>query len=233
MKPLATVYWLRCSAVRDTDATLEAILDASERARHRRLVFADDRRRFLVAHAQTRIRLGQQLGIAPEQLRFTDSGHGKPVLIGMASGAQGALRFSLSHSGDFLALAIATDREIGVDIEALRPVPDADQLVMRFFSAAERKEYESLAIARRNAAFLSGWTRKEAFIKATGEGLSRPLDSFDVSVDPSQPARLLRVDAIPGDLSGWQLRSFDHSADFAGAVVFTGTEQEHVEWIGQ
>jgi 4'-phosphopantetheinyl transferase len=123
------------------------------------------------------------------------------------------------------ALAFATGGEIGVDIEALRAVQDAETIAAQLCSPAEWSAYASLADHEKLRGFLNWWTRKEAFVKARGGGLSQPLDTFDVSLAPGVPARLLRVSDVPGDDPGWALREFDPGPGLVGAVAFAETNE--------
>jgi 4'-phosphopantetheinyl transferase len=133
------------------------------------------------------------------------------------------LRFNLAHCDDVAAYAIGTGGEVGIDIEAVRVMSDADQLAGRFFSNAERKAYRALEPAERPIGFFNCWTRKEAFIKAQGDGFGYPLDRFDVSLAPGEEARLLRVGDEAGDACGWRMMTFCPAPGFVGALVTEGT----------
>lgn len=116
--------------------------------------------------------------------------------------------------------AFARGREIGVDVEALRALPDADDVAARFFSPREYDAYRSLEPRLRPLGFFNCWTRKEAFIKALGDGLYYPLARFDVSLAPDDPARILRVGTTPGERCGWCIETFSPAAGFVAAVVY-------------
>ena len=109
-----------------------------------------------------------------------------------------------------------------MDVEAVRTLEDADAIAARFFSARENGVYRALDPREKPLGFFNCWTRKEAFIKAIGDGLYRPLDSFDVSLAPGDLPRMLRVDHIPGDSCGWRLESFSPAEGFVAAVVTEG-----------
>lgn len=196
---------------------LVGLLSADERARAARFAFDRERRRYIVARARLRQLLGERLGAAPESLQFVYKAHGKPALARCTG--QRDLRFNLSHCGEFAAYAFAEGREVGVDIEEVRELPDADDIAMRFFSRRERSAYLRLPRRERPQGFFNCWTRKEAFIKALGEGLSHPLDTFDVSLAPGKSARLLRVHGVPASRCGWTLYSFDGAPGLVGAVA--------------
>ncbi|HET7132461.1 MAG TPA: 4'-phosphopantetheinyl transferase superfamily protein, partial [Gammaproteobacteria bacterium] len=162
-------------------------------------------------------------GVAPRAITFTYGPHGKPRLGGKHASC---LRFNVSHAGEVAALAFADRGEIGVDIEALRPVPDAEAIARGFGSMAERSAWDSLAPRQKLLGFFNWWTRKEAFVKACGGGLSAPLDTFDVSFTPGTPARLLRVAGLTGDQAGWTLHAFIPGPRLAGAVACMAEERE-------
>jgi 4'-phosphopantetheinyl transferase len=193
------------------------LLGEEERARAARFVVERERARFIVARATLRRLLGERLGVSPRAVRLARAPHGKPALAG-PSGASG-LRFNVSHSEDVALFAFARGREIGVDVEAVRSIEDADSIAGRFFSPSEREAFFSLAAAERQLAFFRCWTRKEAFVKAIGDGLAHPLHAFDVSLAPREPARLLRVGNRRGDEAGWTLHAFDPAPGFVGACV--------------
>ena len=185
----------------------DALLDAGERSRADRFVFAHHRERFVRAHGVLRRVLAAYTGQHPAELSFIAGHYGKPALAGSRGVA-----FSLSHSGDGVAIAVTVGHEIGVDIEIPRVMSDRDDLVRRYFSASEIAAYDSIESARRDEAFFRLWTRKEAFVKGIGLGLSRPLDSFTVGLGIP-----VRLDA-PGDVA-WSLHHLDPGESFVGAVA--------------
>lgn len=184
-------------------AALGELLAPGERARAARFLLPGLAAHFTVAHARLRQLLSPLLGIAPAGIEFATGAHGKPRLAGAAAGAD--IHFNLSHSGSFGLVGWARHHEIGVDIEAWRPMRDEAALVRRFFSAAEIAAYEALPPAQRSEGFFNCWTRKEAYVKAVGRGLTLPLDSFDVSLDTGPGARLLRPSAQADDARCWSL----------------------------
>jgi 4'-phosphopantetheinyl transferase len=199
------------------DAALAGSLSADERERGRRLRFDRDRRRFVAARGLLRGLLARHLGLEPGRLRFRYGATGKPFL----AGADGP-RFNVSHSGGLALLAFAWGREVGVDVEQTRPVPEAETIARRYFSAREAAELARLPGSEREAAFFRCWTRKEAFIKATGEGLSRPLDAFDVTLAPGEPARLLRVAGEPEAACRYWLEDLSPGRGYAAALAVEG-----------
>jgi len=199
-----------------------AVLTDEERDRARRFVFDRDRDRFIEARACLRQLLAARLGTPPDSVELVYGARGKPAL---APGyADTGLRFNVSHCDDLTLYAFSCGREIGIDVEAVRPIGDADDIAARFFSQREKRAYRALEPGDRPLGFFQCWTRKEAFIKALGDGLSYPLDRFDVSLTPGEPAQILRVEDTPGDRCGWRLESWSPAPGFVAAVVMGDRE---------
>jgi 4'-phosphopantetheinyl transferase len=205
-------------------SALESVLDSSERASARRLWEGRLRSRFIVAQAATRHILAQYLGTSPATVQFDRLPSGKPCVRG------GALAFSLSRSGELAVLAVSCGGRIGVDVEIVKPVSNVDSLVAQMFSPAEARQYASFPAADRAAAWFSGWTRRTAFLKASGDGTETPRNSFDVDLSPAAIAP--RVNAGPG--APWFLRSFSPSSGHAAAVAadFPIQVLNRLEWPG-
>jgi 4'-phosphopantetheinyl transferase len=197
-------------------AGLFGLLSPEERERADRYAYADDRGPFIVARGRLREILGQYVSAEPMSLAFTFGRHGKPALIG-----EGAPHFNFSDSGSLGCLAVTHAGPVGVDIEQMRP-RDYLGLADRYFSAAEYDVLEAMQEPQHRDAFFRGWTRKEAFLKAVGSGLSTRLDAFDVTMD-DQPPRILRIDpAIDPDLEQWSLHHFTPAPNYMGAVALRG-----------
>jgi 4'-phosphopantetheinyl transferase len=196
---------------------LHALLSGAEQRRASRIAAGRVRDRFIVARARLRQLLGARLGVRAESVELTRSPNGKPTLG--ARFLDTNLRFNLAHCDDVAAYAFGRDGEVGIDIEAVRVLSDADRLAGRFFSDAEWSAYRALAPADRPLGFFNCWTRKEAFIKAQGDGFGYPLDHFDVSLVPGEAARLLRVGDQTGDSCGWRMMSFTPAPGFVGAIA--------------
>jgi 4'-phosphopantetheinyl transferase len=194
---------------------LSGLLTDAERQSASRLAFDRDRRRFIVSRARLRQLLAARLGVGPESVELTYSPHGKPAV----ARADPDLRFNVSHCDDVAVYAFSYGIAIGVDVEAVRAIPDADRIAAHFFSADENEAYCALDADDKPLGFFNCWTRKEAFVKALGDGLNHPLASFAVSLAPGQPARILRVDDTPGDRCGWRMESFSPATGFVAAVV--------------
>lgn len=187
------------------------VLDAKEREYAYRLAFVRDRVRTILARGMLRYVLAAYGCGAAETLRFQAEGNGKPKL----DSGSGGPSFNLSHTEALIMLAVApVGIDVGVDIERVRPMPDARDLVERFFSTRERAAWRALPARRRQAAFFRLWTRKEAFVKATGEGLSRHFDTFSVTLD--EPSRIL----FP-DLPSWSLHHLEPTVGYVGALAAT------------
>ena len=194
-----------------------AVLSDGERERARRFAFDRDRRLFIVARALLRRLLAARLDIPPESVELAYGKRGKPALAGRFAASD--LRFNLSHSEDVAVYAFASGSELGIDVEAVRAIPDADDLAARCFSRREQARYQALDPRDRALGFFQCWTRKEAFIKALGDGMYHPLDRFDVSLAPGEPAEILRVGDVPGEQCGWRLEAFSPVPGFVAAVV--------------
>jgi len=200
-------------------ATLGGLLSDDERDRANKFHFTRDRANFTVAHGVLRIILGLYLGLPPTRLRFTHNPYGKPSLDEGVVGE--SLFFNLSHAGDIALYAVALGREVGVDVERVRDDIECGGIADRFFSPREVATLRALPPESQTRAFFDCWTRKEAYIKARGEGLSISLDSFDVSLSPGEAATLLalRDDANEGR---WTLRELSLEPGYVGAVAVEG-----------
>jgi 4'-phosphopantetheinyl transferase len=212
------VWYVDLAVDAGTVARLAASLAEDERARAARFRFERDARRFVVARSALRAVLGGYLGVAPGGLAFSHGAHGKPAL----SGGHTALHFNVAHSGEVAVVAAGWRRAVGVDVEQWRPLPDLAALAARVFAPSELAALGALAETERPAAFFRCWTRKEAFIKATGRGLAQPLDAFAVSLAADEPARFLDIAGDPDALARWTLYDLRPPAGYAGALVVEG-----------
>lgn len=205
----------------DRMPALRGVLDAEELARAGRFVFTRHRDRYVAAHGIVRELLGGYLGRASAALRFERARHGKPYVVGGRDGRGGPIRFSLSHSGDTALVAVSVDREVGVDLEAVRE-RDVLGIARHFFSEVEVTALRRLPRHERLAAFYRCWTCKEAYLKACGTGLAMRLDSFDVTFEPGARPSLARSERAPDEPSRWTITDLEPSGDFAGALVAEG-----------
>ncbi len=198
-----------------TRARLESTLSPDELARANRFHFAKDRSRFIVARGLLREFLSRYLGHAPAGLEFSYGPYGKPALAGI--NASSGLSFNLAHSGDLAVYAFSAGRNLGIDVELIKPESAGEDIAARYFSAREVNDLRSLPSEARVAAFFACWTRKEAYLKATGKGLQTPLDSFSVSLLPGQPAQFLA-----GVDPNWHMAAFQPADGYAAALVQDG-----------
>ncbi|AWJ86972.1 4-phosphopantetheinyl transferase (plasmid) [Azospirillum sp. TSH58] len=200
-----------------------ALLSPDEAARAARFATEELRARCALRRGLLRHLLGRVLGRDPATLAFAYGPMGKPSLPGGPA-------FNLADCKDHVLIAIAPSAaphetvELGVDVERLRSVPDAAGIAERFFAPEERAAFAALPDALRDEAFLNGWTRKEAFIKATGQGLSTPLDRFAVELVPGRPARLLGLDGAlaAGTAADWSLFDLRPAPGLVGALAVRG-----------
>jgi 4'-phosphopantetheinyl transferase len=191
-------------------------LEEHELDRASRFHFEKHRRHFTAGRGVLRQLLSQYLGTKPEQLRLSYGAYGKPALNGEHKDSR--LRFNMSHSHEVALFAFAEDRELGVDVEHIRTDFASEEVARRFFSRREVETFNALPRHDQVAAFFKCWTRKEAFIKVIGKGLSQPLDKFDVTL--GQPAALLWVSG--DDASRWSLYDLEVGGDYAGALAVEG-----------
>ena len=192
-------------------------LDAGEHERANRFATPALRELFIVAHGQTREILAGLLGTKPEDLRFVYGREGKPCLPELAALA---LEFNLTHTSDRALLAVARGRRVGVDLERLRPMPDALDLATRYFHPKEIQALCQQDPVTRAAAFLSAWTRKESYVKAVGGGLSLPLSDFHAEPGPGQIRRWV-ADGNSRDKCAWFVGDLAVGDDHVAAVTFS------------
>jgi 4'-phosphopantetheinyl transferase len=194
------------------------ILSRDEAERASRFHFDRDRQHFITCRALLRILLGNYLDLAPAAVVFRYSLHHKPSLAVPSSD----IRFNLSHSGEKGVFAFIRGRELGVDIEQIRHDFETQSVAERFFSSAEREALARIPPEMSHEAFFHCWTRKEAFVKAKGDGLFLPLDQFDVSLGPGEPAQLLETRPNIEERDRWSLCALEVGSQYAGALVVEG-----------
>jgi 4'-phosphopantetheinyl transferase len=212
--------WRAC--LRQEEAALRELsrsLSPDERERARRFHFRKDAEHFVAARGVLRNLLGRYTGIAPRLLRFSYSGHGKPSLEG---GAGARLHFNASHSNGLAIYAVARGREVGVDLEFVREDFPGFEIAEHFFSPSEVSALRALPEGERAAAFFDCWARKEAYIKARGEGLSYPLRRFTVSLSPGEPAALLHDEGDPQEAGRWSLVGLSPAEGYRAALAVRG-----------
>jgi 4'-phosphopantetheinyl transferase len=213
------LWTARLEASEDNFARAFSWLSPDEVERADRFRFDRHRSGFVLGRAVLRALLASYLRIAPREASFTYGPKGKPALAGAG------LFFNVSNSGDLAACAFTLDCEIGVDIEQSRRLVEIEGIARRFFALEEVTELMGLAEGRRRAAFFNCWTRKEAYIKAVGDGLSVPLDSFRVTLEPGVPARMVSLDGSAAAAQRWTLHAFTPAPDYAGAIAYQDRER--------
>jgi len=215
---------LDCDA--STLEVLRAALSEEESGRATRFRFERDRARFAAARGLLRDILSRYLQRPASLIQFTYNEYGRPELSGDESG----LRFNVSHSGGAALYACARGHAVGVDVELLRDDFASVEVAGRFFSAAEIRDLGSLPPHLLTRGFFNCWTRKEAYIKALGEGLSHPLDCFSVSLSPGKPARLLNTDRDPSEAAAWSILDVQPFEGYAAALAVRNSSPRLSFW---
>ncbi len=225
LEPEAVHIWRVPLTAGDREVELLAgALSDFERARATRFRFDYLRKRFVIAHAGLRIILGRYTGVSAPDLNFAYTEYGKPFLPG------DGLHFNLSHAEEVALVAVTRMGEIGVDVEWIRPGMSGGDIAERYFSRREAAALRAMPREAQSGAFFDCWTRKEAFIKAMGHGLSHPLDAFDVAFAPGQPAALLAIQGSEADAAGWTLKALAPGDGYAGAVALYGKPATICHW---
>jgi len=195
-------------------------LSSDEIARAERFYFPEHRQRFIAGRSSLRSILGRYLGVEPSQVEFEYQPRGKPLLA--AKFADKKLFFNLSHSQDLALCGVSCTRTIGVDLEHIRPMSDLENLAKRFFLPREYEVVKSLPLDQQQQVFFRYWTCKEAYLKATGDGLVQ-LEQIEILLTTTEPAKLL----VSGN---WSLRELSPANNFAAAVVVAGTIGDLYSW---
>jgi 4'-phosphopantetheinyl transferase len=189
------------------------LLSPDEKTRVERMYFERDRRRSAVARALLRVLLAPHVGLKPAEIAFSLGPHGKPCI----AAAPESLHFNVSHSEELAIYAISRNCALGIDIEYIARAIAHEGIAERFFSARENAELQRCAPTHRKRAFFACWTRKEAVVKATGDGLRLPLDQIEVTVSPDEQPRLI---SIPGGRTDdWTLHAVDVGSDYIATVA--------------
>ena len=196
-------------------ATFEGALVPEERDRALRFRFDHLYTSFVIVHGVLRHLLGHYLDCNPTEVAFAYGVRGKPALA-----SSSRIQFNLTHSGDLAVIAVTLRREIGVDVEQIRPLSHIQQIANQLFCPEEAFEVISAPQTEREIAFFRCWTRKEAFIKATGDGLSAPLSSFRVTVQRDAPARFVHIQQNATEAAAWTLHDLHVAVDYAAALAY-------------
>jgi 4'-phosphopantetheinyl transferase len=193
------------------------LLSPDEKRRADKFHFAKDSRNFIVARGILRSLIGKYLEINPAEISFQYSEFGKPGIA-----ANHSLQFNISHSENVALFAFIKKLNVGVDVEFVKQDIEVKDIATKFFSANEVLNLLALPEKQHTLGFFNCWTRKEAFIKAVGQGLSFPLDQFEVSLEPDKPAKLLATNWEPKAVSKWSIYSMSPGANFVGSVAIEG-----------
>jgi 4'-phosphopantetheinyl transferase len=221
--------WRASLSVSETRlADFHAVLADDELARAARFRNPLHSAYYTVGRGVLRILLGRYLHRKPQDIRFAYTDYGKPFIDIEEPAA--TLRFNLSHSQDLALYAFTQQREIGIDIEYIRPLPSRDQIAKQFFSPNENQALRALPAAQQAIGFFNCWTRKEAYIKAHGEGLSLPLNQFDVNLAPGEPAALLETRVASDHAERWTLHALRPGANYRAALAVEGHDWALSAW---
>ena len=210
---------------------LRQILTAEEQERVDRYRFDYLQRRGVVRRGRLRQLVGGYAGLEPTEVRFGYGEKGKPFLENDPASGPDQLHFNLSDSEDLAVYAFARGIEIGADVEVLRPMPDAESIAVSFFAAAERDVLHEVSAEEKAQAFFNCWTRKEAYIKAIGEGLSEPLDNFCVTLWPTLPCHFLHIGQCTEEAKAWTLTHFVPAPESVGALAVRHLEYRVSGWF--
>lgn len=211
------------------------LLSEDEQSRANRFYFLKDKNRFIVARGMLRKILSFYLGTKPNTFQFQYSQYGKPSLhpnlneqISPLKSSE--IKFNVSHSNAIALFGITKYRQIGIDVEYTKPLPDTDKVAERFFSFQENLKYQQLPKEQKLTGFYHCWTRKEAFIKAIGEGLSYPLDQFEVSFLPNEKPSIKHIknDQVQGE--AWSLKALEPYPEYIGAIAVEGRNLRFVQY---
>lgn len=204
------------------------LLSPDEQIRAERYISATTRRSFVLTRGLLRLVLAGYLGAEAEQVTFRPSARDKPELGPPYSDSD--IGFNVSHANGVSLLAFSRGRSLGVDVERVRPDLDIDSIARRFFSAHEQRELATLDRLERRVAFFRCWTRKEAYIKATGEGLALPLNQFDVSLVPQDTNALRATRPDRREASRWCIREIHAGTGYVAALCVAGHDWQLRSW---
>ena len=211
---------------------MQQTLSSDERERADNFFFTADRKRHVIGRAVSKILLGHGLGIAATEVSFAYNANGKPSLATKLR--QSFLHFNVAHSGDFVLVALAYGRDLGIDIEQICTNVDIQNFAAEFFSQRECMSLAALPPGLRLDAFFSCWTRKEAYLKARGDGLSVALDKFDVPFLPEEQPRLVETRHDPTEACRWTLQDLDAGPNYKAALAVEGASLplKTWDWLG-
>lgn len=216
----------------DTDDSitkkLQLLLSTDERSKAERFRFEKDSTKYIVTRGTLRTILGRYLDKKPEDLKFSYNQYGKPALH--SSDTNQSISFNVSHSHELALIAVTQNRDVGVDIEYVRTNLNYEEIAERFFSPTEKVVWRLLPTSVKQEAFFNCWTRKEAYIKAKGMGLSIPLNEFDVSFKPGEPAALLNTTWDEQEANRWSLTEITLAPDYIAALAVEASNYQLKFW---
>ena len=210
--------WLTASDARL--AYFRSTLSWDECQRAERFKFANLSRSYTLSRGGLRILLAHYLCCLPNEVEVICGPEGKPELRDSSR-----IRFNVSHSGQMALYAFTLDCELGIDVEEVRELEDAESIAVRFFSAGEVSDLLSLKREDRGLAFFRCWTRKEAYVKAIGRGLAIPLSRFQVTLLPGAPARFVQITSDIGAASDWTLHHLEPAPGYVGALAYQDSQR--------
>jgi 4'-phosphopantetheinyl transferase len=196
------------------------ILSLEEKKRAACFRFRKDRESFIIRRGTLRHILGSYLSLKPNQLHFSCGKHGKLELANTVS--QGGIHFNVSHTQGCALYAFSINREVGVDIEYVRDIPEMKQIVQQFFSKSENAFFHTISASQRKEAFFSCWTRKEALIKAIGVGFHYSFDKLTVSMVSSEPTKLVEIRALEEERTQWSIQNLELTNRYKAAIAYKG-----------
>jgi 4'-phosphopantetheinyl transferase len=209
---------------------LTPLLSEDELSRAASFHFENDRERFILCRGILRIILGRYLDINPKHLKFRSGPYGKPYLVNESAGAH--IQFNLTHSHNLALYAFTSNCMIGIDVEYILQIMDIEHIVDNSFSDYEISIFKTLKPNQKEIAFFNCWTRKEAYVKAIGEGLNLPLHTFDVSLAPNEPSRILSISGSTNEALLWSIETFIPAVDHVATVAIKESNYHicYYEW---
>lgn len=212
-----------CASLKQSMSTLKQfanILSPKERKRADQFYFEKDKNHYITGHGVIKVLLSRYLNKRAKDIGFCYGPYGKPECVDQCNNKK--IYFNYSHSEEVALYAFSIDNDLGIDVEYIRDIADMNQIVNNICSQEEIIVFETLAESDRRTAFFNCWTRKEAFIKAVGKGLSMPLDQFKVSFLPNKPAKLLSVNAEEKTKQEWHIQDLKPAYGYAAAIAVKG-----------
>lgn len=217
------VWRLRIQDAKSAVDHLRLLLSDEEKERASRFYFEHLEQSFVTARGTLRMILETHTGTPANRIQLRYGEKGKPILA-----TPSRIRFNVSHSGDLAVFALTSDCDIGIDIEKIRSIPDRHEIANRFFCPEEARELALLGATDQERGFFLCWTRKEAYIKAIGDGLSAPLDAFQVTLKPGERAQFVRFRTDPDLVNQWSLNNLDLDPLYAAAIAYRERERKVV-----